>query len=449
MRPIPRRSVLVAMLSVASVANAIALAAMPGQVGGSAAARTAGPGAVGVSGGMLTVSAATGAKDNLQITRPSLSRIRVTDFPSGTYTGSAIRAGARCVQAGSNRVSCFAAGVKRIAVSSGDLPDKVVNSTGLPSSIDGGPANDLLIGGRARDTLIGGRGPDALQGMDGNDLLSARDGAPDAPLDCDGGAQPGSADVAELDDPPDDPDSVVKGCETVVRPGLPGKYVALGDSISNGYVSQSQPRTTGFVGRLYSDYRSSLGVDELLDEARDGESSSTMRTGGQLSRGLADINAATDTRAVTIEIGGSEALFGGQCPGHWDEPGVCDVRANLAYIYGQLASALRRDPGTESFITMDYYNPYAGTGNEAAGDRVLWGSNRKAGCSDTGANVGLNDLIDQEAGKLGIPVANPYPAFKEHGQAYMSASDSLHVHPNSAGYVAIAQAFRQPGHPCG
>ena len=110
---------------------------------------------------------------------------------------------------------------------------------------------------------------------------------------------------------------------------------------------------------------------------------------------------------------------------------------------------LRLGNGTETFITMDYYNPYSRTSNEAAGDKVLLGNNRKAGCSDSGTNVGLNDLIDQEAGKLGIPVANPYPAFKQHGQAYMTPSDSLHVHPNDAGYAAIADAFRTPGRPCG
>ena len=127
------------------------------------------------------------------------------------------------------------------------------------------------------------------------------------------------------------------------------------------------------------------------------------------------------------------------------------MRANLAYIFGQLKTALAADPGVEPFIVMAYYNPASGKGDstEASDDTKLLGTNHTVGCADTGAKVGLNDLIYQEAGKLGIPVANPYPAFKQHGQAYMSQTDSLHVHPNDAGYAAIAQAFQAASVSCG
>ena len=154
---------------------------------------------------------------------------------------------------------------------------------------------------------------------------------------------------------------------------------------------------------------------------------------------------------MTIDIGGYEAILGGPaCPGHWDEPG-CPARANLADILGQLKTALAADPGTEPFTAMAYYNPASGKGDatEAADDAALLGTNNAVGCSDAGANVGLNDVIYQEAGNLGIPVANPYPAFKQHGQAYISATDSLHIHPNDAGYAAIAQAFGGATRLCG
>ena len=154
---------------------------------------------------------------------------------------------------------------------------------------------------------------------------------------------------------------------------------------------------------------------------------------------------------MTIEIGGSEAFLGGPCPGHWDQPGVCPVRANLAYIFGKLKMALAGDPGPERFTAMAYYNPNSriGGSQEASVDQALLGTNLKMGCFDSGQSVGLNDLIYQEAGKLGIPVANPYAAFKQHGQAYMSQADSLHIHPNDTGYAAIAQIFRNAGRPCG
>jgi hypothetical protein len=100
---------------------------------------------------------------------------------------------------------------------------------------------------------------------------------------------------------------------------------------------------------------------------------------------------------------------------------------------------------------MAYYNPNSGLGGtqEASVDTTLLGNDHQIGCSNSGQNVGLNDLIFQEAGKLGIPVTNTYPAFKQHGQAYMSQTDSQHIHPNDTGYAAIAQLFRNAGRPCG
>jgi lysophospholipase L1-like esterase len=401
-------------------------------------------GTVDVTGPNLTVVAAPGAKDNLEISRPSSSRLQVTDFPSGVHSGSPIHAGASCAQTGTKQVSCVATGVKRIQVSAGDLPDRVVNSTGIPSALDGGAANDILIGGSAADTLTGGPAPDVLKGLGGNDQLLLHDGVSDETIDC--GA--GNADFAVLDRLPLDPNTVVKGCETKER-GMPGPYVALGDSLSIGFSASSPAK--GYVGLLDSGYQSSLGVNQLLDEGEAGASTMTLRDNGQLADALADINAPSDTKAVTIDIGGAEAFFDNGCPGHWDQPNVCHTRANLAYILGQLKTALAADPGNEPVIAMAYYNPASGKGGstESSYDTTLLGTNHTVGCSDTGAKVGLNDVIYQEAGKLGIPVADPYPAFKQHGQAYMSQTDSLHVHPNDAGYAAIAQTFRSAGRVCG
>ena len=113
-----------------------------------------------------------------------------------------------------------------------------------------------------------------------------------------------------------------------------------------------------------------------------------------------------------------------------------------------LKAALQTDLGAETFTTMAYYNPSSGTGGglETSRARMLLGSNFQVGCADTGVNLGLNDVIYQEAGELGVPVADPYPAFRQHGQAYI-ASDGLH--PNNAGHAAIAEAFRSPSRRCG
>ena len=155
--------------------------------------------AVHLSGSTLVVTAAAGAKDNFEITRPSASVLRVTDLASGAYTGSGVHAWAGCTRSGDYTANCNAAGITLIRVASGGRNDRVVNSTAIRSSLDGGAANDTLIGGSSHDTLTGGAGADVIKGMNGNDELFARDLASDTSIDCDGGTTPGSADKADLD----------------------------------------------------------------------------------------------------------------------------------------------------------------------------------------------------------------------------------------------------------
>jgi RTX calcium-binding nonapeptide repeat (4 copies) len=168
---------------------------------------------VSVKNTALVVAAGPGAKDNLQITRPSRFTVRVTDFPSGAYTGSVVNAGAGCTRSGRYTANCPASGITPalpVLVASGNRPDKVVNSSGLPSSLYGGGGDDLLIGGTANDILKGGPGADVMKGLDGNDLLRANDGASDKLIDCGGGS-----DFGDLDLLPKDPK--VKGCERQTR----------------------------------------------------------------------------------------------------------------------------------------------------------------------------------------------------------------------------------------
>jgi hypothetical protein len=170
-----------------------------------------------VSGSTLVVTAAAGAKDNLQITKPSPSTLRVTDFPSGAYTGSGVHTGAGCTRSGDYTANCNSSGVTLIQVTSADKTDRVVNSTAVKSSLNGGGANDVLTGGSANDTLTGSTGADVFKGMNGNDQLFGRDLTSDTTINCDGGTSPGTADKADLDLLPKDPNSVVVGCETVTR----------------------------------------------------------------------------------------------------------------------------------------------------------------------------------------------------------------------------------------
>ena len=165
------------------------------------------------SGSTLTVTSATGAKDNLLITKPSASTLRVTDGASGPYTGSGIHTGAGCTRSGDYTANCNATGITLIKVTAGDQVDRVVNSTAVKSSLNGGAENDVLTGGSANDTLTGAAGADVFNGMSGNDQLLARDLTSDTAISC--GA--GSADKADLDLLPKDPNAAVIACETKTR----------------------------------------------------------------------------------------------------------------------------------------------------------------------------------------------------------------------------------------
>ena len=108
--------------------------------------------AVGVSGSTLTVTALPGTKDNLQIKVYAPSKLRVTNLAAAPYTGSELDPGPGCTRVNDVTVNCNSAGVTLIQVTSGDLNDKVVSSTAIPSSLDGGPGIDTVIGGGGKDT---------------------------------------------------------------------------------------------------------------------------------------------------------------------------------------------------------------------------------------------------------------------------------------------------------
>jgi hypothetical protein len=169
------------------------------------------------SGSTLVVTAAPGAKDNLLITRPSASTLMVSDLPNGPYSGSGIHTGPGCSRGGDYTATCGATGITKIQVRSGGGADRIFNATTVPGSLNGGPGNDALVGGLGNDAITGGPGGDSFKGRNGNDTLRARDLTSDIAINCDGGSTPGTADKADLDLLPKDPNSIVVGCETKTR----------------------------------------------------------------------------------------------------------------------------------------------------------------------------------------------------------------------------------------
>ena len=209
-------------------------------------------------------------------------------------------------------------------------------------------------------------------------------------------------------------------------------YIALGDSYTAGSGS--------YASSLYATYQGTLGADAFVNLASGGATAGSIAS-SQVPTALSLINDnATDTKAVTVLAGGNDILSGGACSTTPDGGG-CTLRTTLDSIFSQLGGALAADPGDEVFIGGMYPNPSSGTGSalEATRDRQLLGQNGVLQSSDTGADAGLNDIILKEATDEGATTANPYPAFKECGQAFIS-SDGLH--PNTAGHAALAQVFR-------
>jgi lysophospholipase L1-like esterase len=220
-----------------------------------------------------------------------------------------------------------------------------------------------------------------------------------------------------------------------------GAYVALGDSLSAGVGASSW--ATSYVAQLMAHYRSALGVSVLYRRGLPGESSSSMR-GWQLQTALADIDGPTDTRIVTIDIGGNDIRLG--CRFGAD---LCTAtfESNFSQTLGDLQAALDRDPGPETVIAGTLYNWYAGSLSFQKGpfDQDLLGFSKRLSCADTGAEVGLNDAIAQVASAHGALLADPYPAFEAAGHRYIYSDG---IHPNDLGYAAITNAFLAARSPC-
>ena len=215
-----------------------------------------------------------------------------------------------------------------------------------------------------------------------------------------------------------------------------GTYVALGDSVADPLNS--------YVDRLYGFLRTPEGggFDTLYNRAVTGESSTSLRTGSQLATAIADIDGPSDTKLVTIDIGGNDRGVCGPPP-TWHLPS-CPFAANFDATLADLQLALARDPGPEPLIAMTYYNPASGTGTtqEQDYDRGLLGSDLRIECAPGGdPRLGLNDQITCISGSRAARVADVYPAFKAGGQALMGDE----FHPNADGQAVIAGEFCKAG----
>jgi Ca2+-binding RTX toxin-like protein len=123
-------------------------------------------------GAQITANAANNRANNITITRVGADVV-LRDL------GDTMTAGVGCFQLAANAVRCPAAGVTRLVVNTGNLNDRLNNTTAIAGVVNGGTGNDTLIGGSRNDTLRGGFGNDTMLGNGGNDSAVAeavRDG---------------------------------------------------------------------------------------------------------------------------------------------------------------------------------------------------------------------------------------------------------------------------------
>lgn len=242
-------------------------------------------------------------------------------------------------------------------------------------------------------------------------------------------------------------------------PELPTVYLALGDSVAAG-VGASVPQRTGNVARIHRALPAAgpMGIDRLINLAQSGESSVSMRTGGQLARAVAAIaDPATDVRLVTLIIGANDFLpllqteactdpFGASC-----QQAVGVALATLAQNYPAILQSIRQaldaQPGDERLLVMAYYNPFSGLGNalDRAVDAAQLGSDGVVDCAANATDptrVGLNDIITCIGRLYGAEVVDVHPLFRGQAPSLTHITDTPpDIHPNDAGHAVIAAAF--------
>jgi lysophospholipase L1-like esterase len=222
-------------------------------------------------------------------------------------------------------------------------------------------------------------------------------------------------------------------------------YLALGDSVVTA-TDLASPTTQGYPALLASHLEADAvgGAVELLNLARNGETTASMLRGGQLDAAVQQLQArngnadqSDDIGVITLHIGGNDAFaLIQECSNGLTlaclaviPTRVETLIANLDAIVGQLRSAAGPDA---TLILGTYYNPLVHPGcmlHELAGlaETLFEGA-------PPVMPSGLNDLIRAAAAMHGGRVAEA---------SGLSASELLPdcMHPAADGHRVIADAF--------
>lgn len=242
----------------------------------------------------------------------------------------------------------------------------------------------------------------------------------------------------------------------------PTLYLALGDSLAEG-VGASVPDRNGYVPRLagYFQGASHGGADLLVNLGVGGATTGSLLASQVPAAVERILDDETDTRVITISVGGNDLLNLINSPGDIclaaptsDECqglvalAMWGVATNMPHILGTLQAALVADPGTEKIFVLLPYNAFEGTGHPlepliAVGMR---GADLAIDCSANAGNpglVGLDDILACTALVAGAVVVDAYPAFAGRSLELTHMGEGFDVHPNDDGHEVLAKLHRE------
>lgn len=237
-----------------------------------------------------------------------------------------------------------------------------------------------------------------------------------------------------------------------LRPEAP-VYLALGDSLAFG-TGASDPERTGYVPLVHGALQRELGCHDaaeapcpdlqLLNLAENGATTASLLE-TQLPVAMAvleerngDANPANDVVAITIDIGGNDAVGGvfeacAEAVTVRCGPAVQETLEIIDRNLTRILFGLREAAGPETPIAvMTYFNSLVGCDFSDAAENaelVLAGV--------PGVTPGLNGIIEQAADRADALVAETFGLLEVDD--LVGGVDCLHA--NDAGYVKIATAF--------
>ena len=205
-------------------------------------------------------------------------------------------------------------------------------------------------------------------------------------------------------------------------------YIAMGDSLAWGD-GASVPERNGYVPRLagYFSGAKNAGANQLINMAVRGATTSDLRATQLVDAVTLIADPATDTRVITISIGGNDLLDlindpSDPCLVDATSPtcqfllftAISGVATNMPVILGSLQTALLDDPGAESINVLLPYNAFSGTGHplEALIAAVMLGGDATVDCTVDPFHYGLNDILSCTAQATGAVVVDAYPLFE-------------------------------------